>query len=132
MWDLPNNKTLQEIIRKLYEDRGEIVAAVCHGPGGLINVKLSNGKYLVEGKEVTCFSNEEERSMGLEKVVPFLLEDAMKERGAVVKTGKPWEECVRRSERLLTGQNPVSAGPLATEMVIAIGRNQGKKPTQTQ
>ncbi len=66
---------------------------MCHGPAGLVNTKLSNGKYflsfdllsgkyLVEGKTLTCFTNEEEKQMKLDKEVPFLLESKLQERGA--------------------------------------------------
>ncbi|MFN4075111.1 MAG: DJ-1/PfpI family protein [Cloacibacterium sp.] len=54
MWDFPDNEKLAVIAQKIYEKNG-IVSAVCHGPAGLVNIKLSNGKYLVDGKKNQCF-----------------------------------------------------------------------------
>ncbi|WP_128331283.1 type 1 glutamine amidotransferase domain-containing protein [Apibacter sp. HY039] len=108
MWDLPDNKDIARIASKMYENNG-IVAAVCHGPAGLINVKLDNGSYLLNGKKVSGFTNEEEDKVGLTKVVPFLLEDKMKERGAIFEKADPWKVQAVSDQRLITGQNPQSA-----------------------
>ncbi|MGM5629852.1 type 1 glutamine amidotransferase domain-containing protein [Apibacter raozihei] len=108
MWDLPDNKDIARITSKIYENNG-IVAAVCHGPAGLINVKLDNGSYLLNGKKVSGFTNEEEDKVGLTKVVPFLLEDKMKERGAIFEKADPWKVQAVSDQRLITGQNPQSA-----------------------
>ncbi|HXH74174.1 MAG TPA: type 1 glutamine amidotransferase domain-containing protein [Bacteriovoracaceae bacterium] len=108
MWDFPDNEDIQRITREIYENGG-IVGAVCHGPAALVNVKLSNGKYLVEGKEVNSFTDSEEREVGKHDVVPFLLESKLRERGAKFVAGKNWENKVVVSERLITGQNPQSA-----------------------
>lgn len=81
MWDLADNKELSKIAQKIYETNG-IVSAVCHGPAGLVNIKLSNGNYLVDGKKINAFTNEEEIAVKLEKVVPFALETKLIERGA--------------------------------------------------
>jgi putative intracellular protease/amidase len=74
MWDLPDNKELAQITATIY-DRGGIVGAVCHGSAGLVNIKLQDDTYLVTGKKISCFTNEEEAAVGLSEVVPFLLED---------------------------------------------------------
>ncbi len=108
MWDFPENREISRIVSSIYENGG-IVAAVCHGPCALINVKLSNGKYLIDGKKINSFTNEEEENVGLSEVVPFLLESKLRERGALFESGKKWENKVVISERLLTGQNPQSA-----------------------
>jgi len=108
MWDLPNNKELANIASKIYEQNG-VVAAVCHGPAGLLNIQLSDGKYLIAGKKVNGFSNEEEELVKLTKVVPFLLEDQMKERGGIYEQSAPWQNHVTVDGRLITGQNPQSA-----------------------
>lgn len=108
MWDLPNNKELADIASKIYEQNG-VVAAVCHGPAGLLNIQLSNGKYLIAGKKVNGFSNEEEEIVKLTQVVPFLLENQMKERGGIYEKSAPWQNHVTVDDRLITGQNPQSA-----------------------
>ncbi len=81
MWDFADNVELARIGAAIY-DRGGVVGAVCHGPAGLVNLKLADGSYLVAGKKVAAFTNEEERAVELDKVVPFLLQDKLTERGA--------------------------------------------------
>ncbi len=108
MWDFPENKQLANIASNIYENGG-VVSAVCHGPAGLLNIKLSNGKNLIDGKRVAGFTNEEERAQDLQDVVPFLLEDELKERGATYEKADKWEAFVVADGRLITGQNPASA-----------------------
>jgi putative intracellular protease/amidase len=108
VWDLPQNQELAAISTKIYENNG-VVSAVCHGPAGIVNIKLSNGKYLVDGKKVSGFTNEEEEAVKLETVVPFLLEDKLKERGGIYEKANPWQEHIVIDQRLVTGQNPQSA-----------------------
>jgi putative intracellular protease/amidase len=108
MWDFADNKILADIAAKIY-DNGGVVSAVCHGPAGLVNIKLSNGKYLVDGKRINAFTNEEEYAVKLENVVPFLLESKLIERGAKFEKTGLWEEKVVSDQRVVTGQNPASA-----------------------
>ncbi|WP_437918678.1 type 1 glutamine amidotransferase domain-containing protein [Sphingobacterium sp. LRF_L2] len=108
VWDLPDNKQIQDIITTIYEN-GVVVGAVCHGPSGLVNVKLSNGKYIVNGKKVNSFNNEEEIDMKLEDIVPFLIESKLIERGAIWEGTGIWQSHVTVDQRLITGQNPFSA-----------------------
>lgn len=108
MWDFPNDKDVLRLSSEIYGNGG-IVAAVCHGPAALVNIKLSNGKYLVDGKKVATFTNEEESEVKLDKVVPFLLESELRKRGATIEKAPNWQPKVVTSERLITGQNPKSA-----------------------
>jgi putative intracellular protease/amidase len=108
MWDFADNTELSTIASKIYENGG-IVAAVCHGPAGLVNIKLNDGKYLVEGKKINAFTNEEESEVKLTNVVPFLLEDKLKERGAKFEKSGLWQNHVVSDQRVITGQNPQSA-----------------------
>jgi putative intracellular protease/amidase len=108
MWDLPDNTALAGIAARIYE-RGGVVAAVCHGPAGLLNVKLANGQYLLAGKQVAGFTNDEEREVKLDGVVPFFLADKLEERGAKHVAAPVFQKQVVVSERLVTGQNPASA-----------------------
>ena len=108
MWDFPDNAGLAALAVNIYE-KGGAVSAVCHGPAGLVNARLSDGKYLVEGKRVSAFTNEEEESVKLDKVVPFLLESKLIERGAILEKVGLWQEKVVTDGRLVTGQNPASA-----------------------
>ncbi len=108
MWDFADNAELQKIARTIYENNG-VAAAVCHGPAGLVNIKLSDGKYLVDGKKINSFTNEEEVAVGLDKVVPFLLESKLIERGAKFEKSGLWQPHVTVDQRVVTGQNPQSA-----------------------
>jgi len=116
VFDFPQSTSLLKLAADIYENSGAI-AAVCHGPVALTELKLSNGEYLVKGKLVTGFTNEEEDYVGLTNVVPFLLEDRLKERGGnFIGVGK-FECNVQQSERLITGQNPQSSKVTAERMV---------------
>jgi len=115
MWDFPDATTLAEHAAMIYE-RGGIVGAVCHGPAGLLNVRLTNGSFLVAGKKVAAFTNQEEEAVGLTRVVPFLLADALTARGALHQSAGPWQKNVVVDERLVTGQNPASAKGVAEAM----------------
>eukprot|EP01080_Neovahlkampfia_damariscottae_P010976 gene10976-3683_t len=108
MYDIPQHEPVQKLAANIYENKG-VVGAVCHGPCGLVNIKLSNGEYLVKGKEVCGFTNAEEDAMQLSKDMPFMLEDTLVSRGGIFKGAKNWQENVVVSERLVTGQNPASA-----------------------
>lgn len=116
MWDLPEQAALQKITRQIYENGG-VVAAICHGPSGLLNTKLSDGSYLIQGKQMTSFSDAEERSIQQAQVVPFLLESTLRARGATVTCARPGEAKVVIDGRLVTGQNPASAYPMAQQLI---------------
>ncbi|EJL74205.1 type 1 glutamine amidotransferase domain-containing protein [Chryseobacterium populi] len=108
MWDFADNTELAAIASKIYENGG-IVAGVCHGPAGLVNIKLNNGQYLVDGKKINAFTNEEEAEVKLTNVVPFLLEEQLKSRGAKFEKSGLWQTHVVTDQRVITGQNPQSA-----------------------
>lgn len=117
MWDLADNTALANIAAAIYENGG-VVSAVCHGPAGLVNIKLKDGAYLVNGKKVNSFTNEEEIAVKLDKVVPFSLEDKLKERGARFEKSGLWQSHAVADQRLVTGQNPQSAKAVG-ETVLA-------------
>lgn len=108
MWDFPENTRLAEIASEIYQNGG-YVAAVCHGPSGLLNIKLNDGSYLIAGKRLDSFTNEEERLNGTANVVPFLLQSELEKRGCIYDTMAPWSDHVVVDSRLVTGQNPQSA-----------------------
>lgn len=116
MWDFPNNKDINRISNDIYQNNG-IVAAVCHGVAALTEVRLSNGDLLIQGKRVTGFSNIEESQLGTENIVPFLLQDKLVAQGASYVEASPWQENVVVDGRIITGQNPASATPLADAII---------------
>lgn len=121
MYDLAIDETSQKLIAEFW-DAGKPVASVCHGPAALVNVKTSSGGYLIDGKKVTGFSNAEEDQMQLSEAMPFLLETAMKQRGATyLKADEAWGEKVVVDGKLITGQNPASAKAVGEAIVKALG-----------
>lgn len=113
MYDFADNHALQDLARKIYE-KGGIVAAVCHGVVGLLNIKLSNNCLLLKNRKVTGFSNIEEKLAELDDVVPFLTENELGARGGEYsKHDEPWKPYVVDDDRLITGQNPASTALLA-------------------
>lgn len=116
MWDLPDDAGFARVATAIYE-QGGVVSAVCHGPAALVNVRLSNGRYLVADKTVSAFTDEEERAVKLENVVPFLLSSKLAERGARLAGAPSWQEKISSDERLVTGQNPASSTAVAKRVV---------------
>jgi len=117
MYDFPGDTLLQALIRKHYEDH-KLIAAICHGVGGLLNVKLSNGQYLIKGKTLTGFNWFEESLARRKKRVPFNLEQSLKERGADYrKAFIPMTSKVVTDGNLITGQNPFSSKEMANVMM---------------
>ncbi|HJR13874.1 MAG TPA: type 1 glutamine amidotransferase domain-containing protein [Rhodanobacteraceae bacterium] len=108
LWDLADNHDSRRLIEILYA-RGKPVAAVCHGTAALRGARGPFGLPLVRGKDVTGFSNSEERAAGLAEKVPFLVEDALKEAGGIYSKAADWQPHVVTSGNLITGQNPASS-----------------------
>lgn len=119
MWDLPDNEEIAALTSAIYE-HGGVVGAVCHGPAALVNVKRANGDYLVKNMFVSAFTNDEEREVGLDHVVPFLLADKLAERGATHEPAPNWAIKVCSSGRLITGQNPASATRVGDAMLTML------------
>lgn len=119
MWDMANNATSIALI-EAFVKADKPVGAVCHAPSALINVRGKDGEYLMKRRRVTGFSDAEEDAVGLTAVVPFLLEDRLKERGGVYSKGANWAPYVQVDGKLVTGQNPASSGPAAEELLKLI------------
>jgi putative intracellular protease/amidase len=116
MWDFPHQMALDRIAAAIYE-QGGVVGAVCHGPAGLLNIKLSDDSYLVADKTVASFTNEEEVAVKLHEVVPFFLAEELVKRGAKHTQAANFQPHVEVSDRLVTGQNPASAKGVGEAMV---------------
>jgi len=112
MEDLPGCAPLGRIITELH-DSGRIVAAVCHGPAGLLSANRKDGTWLFEGRQLTAFTNDEERRAGLADRAPWLLETRLRERGARFIAGPSWAPHVEADANLVTGQNQASSQPMA-------------------
>lgn len=116
MFDFPGSAGLQRLTREIFE-AGGVVGAVCHGYCGLLDVKLSDGKYLVEGRQITGFSWREEVLARVDKIVPYNVEERMEERGAKYsKALLPFVSNAVVDGNLVTGQNPGSAKETANRV----------------
>ena len=128
MWDLAEDKDSIKLIESFIA-AGKAISVVCHSTGALRHVRAPDGKLLVQGKEVTGFTNGEEEAVGLTKIVPFLVEDEMLKLGAVFSKAANWGVHVVSDGQLITGQNPSSSGPAAKTLLAAL--KQKVKPSIT-
>ena len=119
MWDLAEDGTSITLIEAMLS-AGKPVAAVCHAPAALRHPKTANGLSVVQGRKVTCFSNTEEAAVGLTEVVPFSLEDMLKENGGSYSRGGDWQAHVVTDGLLITGQNPASSELVAKAMLAKL------------
>jgi putative intracellular protease/amidase len=118
MVDMPEAPLLKKVIAETYE-RGAVVGAVCHGPVALLNVKLSDGAYLVAGKNITSFTDQEEENYA-SMDVPFMLQSALTAQGAIFHAAAPWSANSIAEGKLVTGQNPASAKGVGEKMVALL------------
>ena len=116
LWDLTNDASSISLIEKFWASK-KPVAAVCHAPSVLLNAKDENGDSLVKGKNVTGFTNTEEEAVQLTDVVPFLLEDELKNKGGHYSKKEDWASYVVKDGMLITGQNPASSGEAAKQLL---------------
>jgi len=119
MWDLANHAGAIKLLGSAF-DQGKVVAAVCHGPAALVNVRTLDGHPLVKGRRVAGFSDEEEKAVKLDAVVPFPLETRLRELGGRYERGPNWTSFAIRDGRLVTGQNPQSSAQVARETLAAL------------
>lgn len=112
MMDFAADAELKRLL-KGFAKAEKIIAAVCHGPAGLVGAKKPDGTPLVAGKTITAFTDDEEIAMQLEKAVPFMLEATLRGEGANFVVGPMWAPHVEVDGNLITGQNPSSSEPIA-------------------
>lgn len=120
LWDLAEDADSIALIQSTLA-AGKPVAAVCHAPGVLRHVKSADGQPLVQGKSVTGFTNSEEEAVGLTGIVPFLVEDMLKNNGGHYSKSGDWQPHVVSDGLLITGQNPASSEPVAQALLKMLG-----------
>jgi putative intracellular protease/amidase len=120
LWDLAESRDSAALI-EAFLAASKPVAAVCHAPGVLRNVRNPDGSPVVKDKRVTGFTNSEEEAVGLTKVVPFLVEDMLKQAGGRFSRGPDWQSNVEVDGLLVTGQNPASSEEGARELLGLLG-----------
>ena len=124
LWDLAEDKHSITLLQAFYA-ANKPIAAVCHAPGVLKNVKAPDGHPAVKGKQVTGFTNSEEAAVGLTDVVPFLVEDMLKAKGGAYSKGADWSSHVVEDGHLITGQNPASSEAAAEALLARLAREPG-------
>lgn len=121
LWDLANDKHSISLIEQTLQ-AGKPVALVCHAPGVLRDVKNADGTPLVKGKKVTGFTNSEEEGVGLTEVVPFLVEDVLKQNEGLYSRGDDWQSYTVQDGLLITGQNPGSSAETAKVLLASLAK----------
>ena len=119
MTDLFRDKDLGRILVEA-NGAGKIIAPFCHGPAGLLSASADDGAFAFAGRRMTVFANSEELGGGTGENTPWLVETALREKGAVVETGPDWSSFVVRDGNLITGQNPQSSEDVAKEVIKAL------------
>lgn len=119
LWDLAEDHNSIALIETMYAS-GKPVAAVCHAPAVFRHTKAPDGTPLIKGKSVTSFSNTEENAVQLSSIVPFLLEDELKAKGANYSKVDDWHPYAITDGNLITGQNPASSDPVAKAVLEQI------------
>ncbi len=121
LWDLAEDAHSIALIEQALA-AGKPVAAVCHAPGVLRHVRNADGTPLVQGRQVTGFTNSEEAAVGLTDVVPFLVEDMLKANGGRYSKAGDWQPYAVEDGLLITGQNPASSEPVAQALLARLQR----------
>ncbi|WP_435661618.1 type 1 glutamine amidotransferase domain-containing protein [Leisingera caerulea] len=119
LWDLAESADSRKLLES-FAAADRPIGAVCHAPGVFRHVKGSDGAPLVKGRRVTGFTNGEEEGVGLTDVVPFLVEDMLKDKGADYRKGDDWASYVEVDGKLVTGQNPASSEAAAKELLALL------------
>ncbi|UWQ54717.1 type 1 glutamine amidotransferase domain-containing protein [Leisingera caerulea] len=119
LWDLAESADSRKLLES-FAAADRPIGAVCHAPGVFRHVKSSDGAPLVKGRRVTGFTNGEEEGVGLTDVVPFLVEDMLKDKGADYRKGDDWASYVEVDGKLVTGQNPASSEAAAKELLALL------------
>jgi len=119
MFDLAVDTRVKDLLRHFAEN-GKVYAAVCHGPAAFVGATTSAGHSIIAGKRLTAFTNSEEREVQLDKLVPFLLEDKLREEGAQFEGAANWTDHVVTDGLLITGQNPQSSASTARAVIARL------------
>lgn len=116
MWDLPENKAVKNAVESAFS-YGKLIASVCHGAAGLVSAVRTDGFPVIQGRKINSFTDAEEREVGLDSVVPFMLETRIRQLGAVFECADNWQPFAIKDGQFITGQNPQSSAKVA-ELLI--------------
>lgn len=129
MWDLPYSGALGDLLVRM-DNEDRVVAAVCHGPAGFVGATRPDGEPFVKGRKVNSFTDDEERKVSKDGIVPFLLESRLRQEGARFEHAGPFEACCVTDGNLVTGQNPQSAEPLARAVIDAVEERRQRRAAE--
>jgi len=121
MWDLANDDATAQLVEAFYR-HGKVIGAVCHGPAALVRANTPEGESILKGKNLTAFTNAEEKAVELDQVVPFALETRLRELGGKFSHAEPFQPHVVTDGTLVTGQNPPSSAQTAQAVVELLNR----------
>lgn len=121
MWDLPGDPDVSRTVERAWA-AGKFISSVCHGAAGLVGARRPDGQPVVAGLRINSFTDAEERAVGLDGVVPFLLESRLRDLGVRFVSGPAWQPYAVRDGQLITGQNPQSSRLVAEQLLKALGR----------
>ncbi len=121
LWDLAEDRDSITLIESMHA-AGKPIGAVCHGLAALRHAKRHDGRPLVDGKKVTGFTNTEEEAVQLARIVPFSVEDMLKQRGGIFSKGPDWGSYVLVDGKLVTGQNPASSEQAARALLQLVSK----------
>lgn len=121
LWDLAVDQNSVKLIEGFLA-QNKPVSAVCHAPIVLMNAKDKSGAYIVADRNITGFSNSEEKAVGLTDAVPALVEDMLIKRGAKYSKAADFMAHVCIDGNLITGQNPASAEPVARQVLAMLDK----------
>ena len=119
MFDMPDNPLVAAVMERTWADGG-LLGAVCHGPAALVGLRNEDGSPLVQNRTVACFTNDEEREVGLDEVMPFLLATRLEELGATLDLADKFVAHAITDGKLVTGQNPQSSEAVARAVINAL------------
>ncbi len=119
MFDMPDNPLVAAVMERTWADGG-LLGAVCHGPAALVGLRNEDGSPLVQNRTVACFTNDEEREVGLDEVMPFLLATRLEELGAALDLADKFVAHAITDGKLVTGQNPQSSEAVARAVINAL------------
>lgn len=131
LWDLAEDPDSIQLI-EAFNAQNKPIAFVCHAPSALKEVKKENGDPLVKGKRVTGFTNSEEKAVKLTKVVPFLVEDMLQDKGGIYSKVEDWQPYAVKDGNLITGQNPASSKPVAEKLMQLLYEKADQSEIQRQ
>lgn len=125
MYNVPEDKHIQQIVMEIYEQHNGVIAAVCHGTAGIVNLRTQQGDFLVKGKSISGYPESfENKQADYFKQFPFLIQETIEQRGGKFRVGKRNHSHIEIDGRLVTGQNHLSSADVANAVVAQLSKQK--------